>query len=406
MPSKEPGDSPPTSAAPDRHAVLRQLERLLEHIAFRNSVRCTKLLRYLVERTLDDPAFQPKERTLAIEVFGRSPDYDTAADPIVRTTANEIRKRLGSYFHDTGGETEVLIELRSGNYRPLFRAAPARTATAQAQESLADGLPPASRSRRRRVYLAGGCLVAAVLVGTLALALAPRLFPSNAERFWRPFLNSPQRILVCTPNPDLLSEPQAATDGAGSPTKRPVAPALTPMIPISDSKAVWRILSVLGPREKNAVVRTSDRVLASDLLTGPAIIIGGRNNAWSSQLTSRLRFQIIGDGATHDLQIVDRWSAAERKWSIGARGDAKDSGRTYALISKVTDPLSHYPALNIAGLGTYATAAAGEFIAQPRYLNGLGDALKGCDSNMQLVLSAELLNGNLSAPKVDAIHCW
>jgi hypothetical protein len=398
MPSKQPGDSAPSGA------VLRELERLLQHTAFRNSVRCTKLLRYLVERTLDDPTFQPKERTLAIEVFGRSPDYDTAADPIVRTTANEIRKRLGSYFHDTGPDAEVLIELRSGNYRPVFRTAPARLATEQQRDSSED--EARAGPRRRRVYLAGSGIVAAVLIGTLALVLRPHLFPSNAERFWRPFLNSPRRILVCTPNPDLLTEPPPASIGAVSRTERPVLPGATPMIPISDSKAVWRVLSVLGPREKTAVVRTSDRVLASDLSVGPAIIIGGRNNAWSAQLTSRLRFQIIGDGAPQDMQIVDRESGAERKWSIGARGDVKDGARTYALISKVTDPVSHEPALNIAGLGTYATAAAGEFIAEPRYLNALGDMLRGCDSNLQLVLSARLLNGNLNAPKVEALHCW
>jgi hypothetical protein len=62
--------------------------------------------------------------------------------------------------------------------------------------------------------------------------------------------------------------------------------------------------------------------------------------------------------------------------------------------------------MDIAGVGMYATAAAGEFVAQPEYLNALGKALDGCGNNFQLVLSAEGINGVVSERKVEAIHCW
>ena len=41
-----------------------------------------------------------KERTLGVEVFGRPPDYDTNADPVVRVTAAEIRKKIAQFYHE------------------------------------------------------------------------------------------------------------------------------------------------------------------------------------------------------------------------------------------------------------------------------------------------------------------
>jgi hypothetical protein len=53
----------------------------------------------------------------------------------------------------------------------------------------------------------------------------------------------------------------------------------------------------------------------------------------------------------------------------------------------------------------YATAAAGEFVAQPEYLNALGSALDNCDNNLQIVLNAEAANGVVRTRKVEAMHC-
>src|ERR1019366_3562142 len=64
-----------------------------------------------------------KERALGAEVFSRDPDYDTNADPVVRTTASEVRKRIAQYYHEPGHESDIRIELTSGSYTPEFRYA-------------------------------------------------------------------------------------------------------------------------------------------------------------------------------------------------------------------------------------------------------------------------------------------
>ncbi len=79
---------------PNRFEVLKQLDRIIASRHFRNSKRYPALLKFVVEHTLAGRIDALKERTLGIEVFGRPNDYDTNADPVVRVTAGEIRKRI------------------------------------------------------------------------------------------------------------------------------------------------------------------------------------------------------------------------------------------------------------------------------------------------------------------------
>src|SRR5579863_5647665 len=74
----------------ERRAVKEQLGRMLAHPLLRHSKRYAPLLRYIVDQAVAGKTQDLKERTLGIEVFGRSPDYDTNADPVVRVTAGEI----------------------------------------------------------------------------------------------------------------------------------------------------------------------------------------------------------------------------------------------------------------------------------------------------------------------------
>jgi hypothetical protein len=86
-----PGHNEVTSNAA---LVREQLNRLLAHPLFTNSKRYPVLLAYTVEQALLGNAGELKERTIGVEAFGREPNYDVNLDPVVRTTAAEVRKRL------------------------------------------------------------------------------------------------------------------------------------------------------------------------------------------------------------------------------------------------------------------------------------------------------------------------
>src|SRR3984957_20696104 len=100
--------------------VRDQLERLLVHPLFSNSKRYPALLAYVVDQTLRGNGPELKERSIGIEVFGRSPAYDANADPVVRITAGEVRKRLTQYYYDSTHDGERVPGFRGGYFVPTF----------------------------------------------------------------------------------------------------------------------------------------------------------------------------------------------------------------------------------------------------------------------------------------------
>src|SRR5579875_1426938 len=71
----------------EKAAAKEQLERLLANPYFSHSRRFPSFLRFIVDQTLAGRTDRLKERTLGIEIFGKTADYDTGTDPIVRVTA-------------------------------------------------------------------------------------------------------------------------------------------------------------------------------------------------------------------------------------------------------------------------------------------------------------------------------
>lgn len=106
---------------PRRSDIEGALGRVLTGSSFRSSAQCSALLRYIIEHTLSHQSEMLRERIIAINVFGRPPDYDSGNDPIVRARAAEVRKRLAQhYLHGEGASEEMLIEIPLGSYRAIF----------------------------------------------------------------------------------------------------------------------------------------------------------------------------------------------------------------------------------------------------------------------------------------------
>src|SRR5215471_8959497 len=149
-----------------RSMIREQLERLLESHLFRNSKRYPNMLRHIVERTLAGRSEEIKERSLGLLVFGRRPDYDCSADPVVRMSAAEIRKRLAQYYNEPRHRDQLRIELPTGSYIPEFHwpegnppaaVAPQPPPPRAEPEFFRTGPEaPTSRRRSRKMLVAGG----------------------------------------------------------------------------------------------------------------------------------------------------------------------------------------------------------------------------------------------------------
>ena len=96
------------------------LGRLVASSTFRASPQLATLLCFVVERVLAGKGGRLKGYTIAVEAFGRAPDFDPQIDPIVRVEAGRLRRRLERYYADEGAGETVWIELPRGGYVPVF----------------------------------------------------------------------------------------------------------------------------------------------------------------------------------------------------------------------------------------------------------------------------------------------
>ena len=106
----------------ETQAARQQLERVLRSPGFARNERLSRFLRFVVERHLEGRDHEIKESVIAIEVFGRRPDYNPKHDPIVRSEAGRLRARLSEYYSEEGKSDALVLDLPKGGYIPRFRA--------------------------------------------------------------------------------------------------------------------------------------------------------------------------------------------------------------------------------------------------------------------------------------------
>jgi hypothetical protein len=116
---------PPLPKSFEEAALLQievdaELERVCSASHFRTSKRACEFLRYIVRVALDGRYDSLKERSIGIDLLGRDASYDPSSDAIVRVRANDVRKRLTSYYATSGSSAAIRINLPTGSYVPNF----------------------------------------------------------------------------------------------------------------------------------------------------------------------------------------------------------------------------------------------------------------------------------------------
>jgi hypothetical protein len=86
----------PAGATPGVSAAQAsvQLASILESPTFQNAPMLSRLLRHLVQATLEGTAERLKEYAVGVDVFDRPPSFDPRTDTIVRVQARRLRAKL------------------------------------------------------------------------------------------------------------------------------------------------------------------------------------------------------------------------------------------------------------------------------------------------------------------------
>lgn len=403
------------SGEPTSEAIRHELDRLLESPYFNHSRRFPIFLRFVVEHALAGDIDNIKERTLGIEIFGKDAGYDTAADPIVRVTAAEIRKRVAQYYQDPAHRDELRITLPSGSYVPQFHWPSSEVGpVVQRQESLPgdtailDASAHGRAHRTPRVFLGwmmGAVIGTAVVVAVLLLwQHKPR---SAFASFWQPVLSPQQPALLCIA--DQLEYSEIELRDASDPSHQLMLKDNLTAIVIDDLNAVVKVAGILQSEGKQYALQGEGVTNLDQLRHGPTVFVGAFDNVWTLRLTQPLRYHFANDATMTKLWIEDSQAPGHPRWVVDRSVQmATNNYRDYAIVARFTDSNTGNVAVVIAGVGRGGTRVAGEFITDNADLTQLMRAANqaGNKKNMEAVLSAEIIGGEPGSPKMEAAYFW
>jgi len=396
----------PTTAE-EREIVLQELEAILSSYHFRGSKRYPALLRYVVDAALENRIGDLKERTLGAEVFGRDPGYDTNADPVVRVSAGEVRKRIAQYYHENGNSSRVQIELPLGSYAPEFLLRGPDAADAGTYLERLTSLESATRQRRvwiRAILfgLAGLLLVGAAIAGYLYHE-ASSSGEAATLKLWSSLFNAPRPVLIVlgTTHPSNmrpLSQETTFSDHVTNPYHH---------VSVSVAIALAHLSGVLENHKKPYDVKESPETDLADIRSRPIVLVGAINNDWTMRLVAPLRFHFTFQTNGVD-SIDDATNPRSTGWILDSSAPYVSIVTDYAIVARFHDPTTEGPVLVIAGLGPYGTEAASEFVQSPQYLEELAAKLpRGWENkNLEVVLKTNIIGAKAGPPVLVTTYTW
>lgn len=439
-------------SAAQRIAILKEMNRVLSHPTFKSSKRCSELLSYLVDRALAGEEEGIKERILGIEVFGRDPNYDTNSDPIVRRTANEIRKRLGQCYFEPYGRPAVTIHMARGSYLLEFEfegdvrlrdqteteepeddlpepaeseelgnglaypieavAAETEPTTAQSsrepipQVELERPLETPSRSASkllRRGWFLGIAVVLLLAVVCLLLVWFDG-FRSPEYKLWKPLLASGDRITLCVSDVTPLVGADGAADSRTAPSN-PLSHGTPQKTPFLDMRVAEEIATLLLEFKRQTNLQPSSALTFQDFRQGPTVLIGGTINPWASILLSKLRYTLRVDPVTLDKWIQDAQNPSMRNWKINGKPLSSENFDDYAVITRFFDTDTGQWIMALSGLEAHGTEAAGELVADPAFAKFVPPGLRST-GNFQIVIKTPVMRGSTGPLEVLAVYTW
>lgn len=353
---------------------LTQLDRILRSRIFQGSESLKSFLQYITQKTIEEQSSSLKEYVIATEVFGRRDDYDPRTDSVVRVQASRLRAKLQDYYTTEGQRDQVLIELPKGHYIPYFsrlESQPPNPANPVAEIRQSNSETPVLKSATDEA------------VEAERQAVAP---------LWGDLLRSPEPCLVVFSN--TLFEGSAETgmrlykplDAPGSHTG-----SFASFLAFQEQQSIVEHYTGIGETmgvyflsDFFARVRHPFRLKRSllvnweDLKTENIVVLGSpAENFFLRELPQKqeLVFQKVRDEHEHDTFGIVNLSPREGEQQVylaRQEGPSRSQiSRDYALISVLQGLGAKKRILILAGITTYATQAAAEYVTLPEYIEDL-----------------------------------
>lgn len=393
--------TPPQSLERDR--IEHQLDKLLGSGVLHGSDTLCRLLRFLVNRSLDQPEMPVKEYEIATSLLGRSEDFDPRVDPVVRVQVGRLRSKLVEYYATEGSQDSLHIDIPKGSYTPLFaeRGVPLETAERLGTTTPA-AVGAASRAKPRRsirvlqialLLICGAALQWSVarLRSTTAAAQ-----PQDALRsFWQPFLQTEDPALVVFSNAPFVGRPEIGLRYY-EPGKDSPSAVLDHYTGVGEVFAVHTMDEIFHQFNSRYILKRGQLLNWDDAKDRPVIFIGStsenlrlREVPWAHKFV----FETRPNGARRELYIRNLTPVSGEPQTFGPV-DSQNLVEDYAIVSLFPGPDSVHSMLLLAGITTLGTQAAVEFVCNSVQLARLRETLPGHQFvPFSAVLSVQLKGG-------------
>jgi hypothetical protein len=392
------------------------LHRVAAAPRFQKSKRLRELLLYLGERSLHDPAYVLREQEIGVEVFGRSADYDTSHDTLVRVQVSQLRKKLQEHFSEEGRDEPLIIEIPKGNYVPVFRPRAELVETAPLHAPYSP--PQTAPTPWGRTFALG------IAAGMVAMGLAWLLLGfyrqsaghPNVNDFWRQLFGNGQTTYAVLADVNLMvfenligrtipvSEYEThefdhlADLYIPDPAQRAMAHEVVNRVSTSVSDVLAsRDFAVEAAAQHLTVNLLSARDSSSALVsTQNTILLGSlRSNPWVSLFEDQLNFQTDYQEKPAAVRFVNRSPLAGEPPDY--RAEWRRTG--YCRVAFLTNPKRTGNVLLISGSDVISTEAGARFVTSEDSIRQLRQklGLRQGESfpHFEVLLKTQVLNNSI-----------
>jgi hypothetical protein len=445
-------------------AILRKhLKDIIEGPSFKGSHRSGQFLAHVVEQAMAGHFDQLKERLIGVELFGRSPSYDTGEDAIVRVTASDVRKRLHSHYGREATSSEFRLNLPSGSYIPeitrndhgelgprnptnvspespsippdpvpAFRDSVSTVPGPVDDPHTGAQLGPSERTRPRKYrWLLSGSLLVAITLG-LWNVVANRSSPTEAARIpiapWSALFSSshPTHLITSDPNIVVVQEITGGQLSVSDYANHKYIPEPNKLKPEEirfchtllwgdnsaaavDTPIAARVGALAQVNSKMVDVRAASSIQISDLKTDDNFIFLGspRSDPWFALFSDELDFRFVFDKATGQEVISNAHAQPHELQTYVPTAQGGATGQSFAIIACVQNMDQNGHVLLLAGANREGTQAAGKLVTDlPRFstmLSRCGIVSSGQLQHFEMLLQ---LNTMAATPSnVDMVAC-
>jgi hypothetical protein len=384
------------SAADRPELTHRELvNRIVSSPTFARSERLSTLLTYICDMTFEGRGGELNEQKVGHAVFGRSPDYDSSIDGIVRTQASRLRQRLEMYFDQEGAHESIRIIIPKGGYVPAFVSqfpgSDVQTLAPQTPAGGPDIVPPpaqASLKRRLRTRFVLPWFLCVVL-GVACIVLVFRNRPQAATAMpvhplWSQMFSSQQPTLEVPGDSGLVlshvfdersiplneylvgdyRNPGSNTsDRQQSSEMRALRAefANRRYTSIVDLNAAVNIANLAHAFHGSVQVRYARDVRPNDLKNGNTILVGAfEANPWVELFERNMNFILQNDYQAHVFSVINRAPRAGEPthWDSKSKDPQR---RVYGVVAFVPNLSGNGNVLLIEGTSMAGTEAAWDF---------------------------------------------